>query len=775
MITKKIDMLQKLTQRECSIHRWNLMVLLLTLLLMLPTVSSKVFAQTSSDGSSEPEILTTANSTLICPANIDDTIRHGGCNLKLSIGVPTFSTNTSLPMSEITISNNAPADSIYPVGETVVRWVAKNLSGDSVFCDQIVKVSFQPCPDAVDYEGTIYQAVRLGNGCKCWTTTNLRSTKYSDGRQIEDVMSCHSYEYPNTTENVDIFGHLYNWYAAVDTGRYGSVDSVERAYNMGHRIQGVCPDGWYLPSDEEYDELNIYPSEDLRSTNYWIDGANNTNATGFNSLPGGIYNCVNGRYENIMGNAYYWTCHPVYDMATGAMIDYVCEKIVLSSDSRCSGFSVRCVYDEGGSSTAATLPTVTTAAVTNVTAITVTFGGNVTADGGAPVTARGVCWALHRTPDMSNNHTTDGSGTGSFFSSLSNLSEGTTYYVRAYATNSVGTAYGEEVCFTTEISGYLCPVQTIVTDADNQNYNTVLIGSQCWMKENLRTTKYADGTDIPVANYFNYNTSVIPLDQRGLLYNWKAVMNGASFGNATLSGVQGVCPTGWHVPSDVEWSMLEKYVSGSDWQTSYETYYGYRGSHACKLASNDFIWGNSALPNTPGYNQANNKSRFSAVPAGYNVNNSYDGENTDAHFWSSTQSDNDSAWVRSIVMSDAGVSRQHFHKTQAALSVRCIRDEGAVTTPTVTTSAVSNVTATTATCGGNVIGHGGAFVTACGVCWSTTQNPTIADAYTTDNQGWGVFSSSITGLTSGTTYYVRAYATNSVGTVYGDEVSFTTP
>jgi uncharacterized protein (TIGR02145 family) len=294
-----------------------------------------------------PAISAAGNMDFTCPANIDTVIRHGGCNLKLAyIGVPVVDNHTTLNDDEFVITNNAPADSIYEVGETTVTWTITDSCGFSLTCDQIIKVSFQPCPDAVDYEDTVYHSVRLGSGCKCWTTTNLKSTKYSDGRQIEDVMDYYSYEYPNTNENVRIFGHLYNWYAAADTGRYGSVDSVERAYNMGHRIQGICPDGWYLPSDVEYEELNIYPSEDLRSTSYWIDGANNTNATGFNSLPGGKYSCTSGRYENIMGNAYYWTCHPVYDMATGAMIDYICEKIILSSDSRCSGYSIRCIWDE---------------------------------------------------------------------------------------------------------------------------------------------------------------------------------------------------------------------------------------------------------------------------------------------------------------------------------------------------------------------------------------------------------------------------------------------
>ena len=99
----------------------------------------------------------------------------------------------------------------------------------------------------------------------------------------------------------------------------------------------------------------------------------------------------------------------------------------------------------------------------------------------------------------------------------------------------------------------------------------------------------------------------------------------------------------------------------------------------------------------------------------------------------------------------------------------------AVTLPTVITSSITDITPTTATCGGNVTYNGNAAVTARGVCWSTSNNPTVYDSYTEDGTGTGVYTSSITGLIPNTTYYVRAYATNSFGTAYGDEVSFTTP
>ena len=97
-----------------------------------------------------------------------------------------------------------------------------------------------------------------------------------------------------------------------------------------------------------------------------------------------------------------------------------------------------------------------------------------------------------------------------------------------------------------------------------------------------------------------------------------------------------------------------------------------------------------------------------------------------------------------------------------------------VVAPIVTTSSVSNVQATSATCGGNVTSDGGATVTARGVCWSTSQNPTISNSKTTDGSGTGSFTSTISGLSKNTTYYVRAYATNSIGTSYGEQRSFTT-
>jgi hypothetical protein len=155
------------------------------------------------------------------------------------------------------------------------------------------------------------------------------------------------------------------------------------------------------------------------------------------------------------------------------------------------------------------LPGVTSASATSITQITATCGGNVTFDGNTTVTSRGVCWNTSQNPTTADSHTTDGSGTGGFTSSLIGLTANTTYYVRAYATNSVGTVYGNEVSFTTLVEdGQPCSGTPTLSDADGNTYNTVQIGTQCWMKENLKTTKYSNDTIITFGSIDNATTTV---------------------------------------------------------------------------------------------------------------------------------------------------------------------------------------------------------------------------------------------------------------------------
>ena len=433
------------------------------------------------------------------------------------------------------------------------------------------------------------------------------------------------------------------------------------------------------------------------------------------------------------------------------------------------------------------LPTVTTSPVSTITYHAASCGGNVISDGGLPVTSRGVCWSTSHNPTIAENHTTDGTGTGNFISNITGLSASTTYYVRAYAINSVGVAYGEEVIFTTATisQNHSCPGAPTVTDYDGNVYNTVQIGNQCWMKENLRTTHYANGGSIALGSdtstttayrYYpnNHSDNVVAY---GYLYNWKAVMRNSSSCNNNPSGVQGICPNGWHVPSYSEWEELSNYVR----------------SQNCYLCNSNALYVAKSLASIMGWNtntnicavgnipSDNDATGFSALSAGgYCYNNNYFNFGQQAAFWSATSSTDfnpnalDIAHVRYLAYHSAEVRRQYYYKYYS-FSVRCLRDENLTNTiPTAITHSVSDITANTANCGGSVISDGGATVAGKGVCWSTSPNPTIADSHTVDGSGTGVFTSAMAGLSPNTQYYVRAYATNSVGTGYGNEVMFTT-
>ena len=288
--------------------------------------------------------------------------------------------------------------------------------------------------------------------------------------------------------------------------------------------------------------------------------------------------------------------------------------------------------DEPGS-----IPVVSTKTVSNIKSTTADSGGDITSDGGSSVTARGVCWSTNPDPTIANSKTIDASGSASYVSNLIELSPNTTYNVRAYATNSAGTAYGTSQSFSTT-SG------------------SITIGSQVWMNENLNVTKFRNGDPIPLVtdgsqwsslttsaytNYDNLYSNGIVL---GHLYNWYAVADSRN-----------ICPAGWHIPSLAEWSTLIDFLGGNSVAGG-------------KLKDTGTTYWLS--PNTG----ATNESVFSAFGAGHRHDDGTFGHlNLACDFWSATETSTVEAYFTLITNDDAAANNAFISKI-FGFSVRCIKD-----------------------------------------------------------------------------------------------------
>ncbi|MBW6481356.1 MAG: hypothetical protein K0B37_18170 [Bacteroidales bacterium] len=316
-----------------------------------------------------------------------------------------------------------------------------------------------------------------------------------------------------------------------------------------------------------------------------------------------------------------------------------------------------------------TVPVLLTTGVSNLTQITAISGGNISADGGATITARGVCWNTAENPTINDNKTTDGQGSGEFSSNMTGLTPNTTYYVRAYATNSAGTGYGEAISFTTQSIDF----GSFTDPRDEADYQTVTIGNQVWMAENLRylpavvgpetgsdTTPYYyvngyDGTDVSAAkatdNYASY----------GVLYNWPAAMAGSASSNANPSGVQGVCPTGWHLPSHAEWTQLTDYLGGLDVA-------GGKMKATGTIEAGTGLWHE---PNTG----ATNETGFTILPGGWrHPSPSFLSVGEVGGWFSASTDPTNHAYIRSVYNISGGVDSYPAFK-ELGFSIRCLKDE----------------------------------------------------------------------------------------------------
>ncbi len=512
------------------------------------------------------------------------------------------------------------------------------------------------------------------------------------------------------------------WIARSGSGSH-SWETLDASSDNRAIIVGTWGD--YISSSS--DSGNTWTQHTSVGSAYWYDAAcsadGNTMAITQNSPNGYVWTSTDGgatwSSETSAGSRTWW----------GVVTSSDGTKIVASY----TGY----VYT--GSRTI-TEPTVTTASVTGITKTTATCGGDVTSEGGTTVTARGVCWSTSANPTTADSTTSDGTGSGTFVSNITGLSPTTTYHVRAYATNAIGTSYGGDTTFITIIAPTVTTVSvtsiTSTTASSGGNVtddggDSVTARGVCWgtsVNPSLADSHTTDGSD--TGSFTSSLTSLTP----GTLYHVRAYATnsvGTSYGGdstfttlttptVTTAGITLVDPTtasgGGNVTSD-----------GGD-----------------SVTVRGVCWGTSANPTTAD-------------------SHTTDGSDTGSFTSSLTSLTPGTLYhVRAYATNSVGTSYGGDSTFTTSIA------------PTVTTASITSITSTTASGGGNVTDDGGDSVTARGVCWSTSADPTISDSHTTDGSDTGSFTSSLTSLTPATLYHVRAYATNSVGTSYGGDSTFTT-
>jgi uncharacterized protein (TIGR02145 family) len=312
--------------------------------------------------------------------------------------------------------------------------------------------------------------------------------------------------------------------------------------------------------------------------------------------------------------------------------------------------------------------TVTTLPVTPSSAIQATVRGNVSLNGGGnSIVEFGFCYSTSPAPTIASDtiHAlpvwiNDNPIAATFSRLITGLTAGITYYVKAYGIKNNGDIYyGNEISFTTLTLGMPSPGIGTVTDIDGNIYNTITLGTQVWMVENLKTTRYRDGTSIPNVTdnsawasatsgaYCNYNNDPSNGDVYGRLYNYYAIKD-----------TRMIAPAGWHVPTFFEWSTLIKYLGGTN----------VAGGRMKEAGFSHWL-----SPNTA----ADNSSGFTAVGSGFRFdhNGAFSGLNTRCRMWTSYELadnivlDNNSAGYFISCTTGCG-----FNQQQYGFSIRCIKD-----------------------------------------------------------------------------------------------------
>ncbi|MCF8302008.1 MAG: hypothetical protein K9I94_01935 [Bacteroidales bacterium] len=525
-------------------------------------------------------------------------------------------------------------------------------------------------------DGQEYEAVLIST--QCWMAENLNIGEMIPGADdMQDNGTIEKYCYDDDEANCDEYGGLYQW------------DEMMQ-YTTQQGTQGICPPGWHIPIDQEWmilegavDSQYGYPDPEweqtgwrgydagynLKSTNGWYNDGNGSDAFGYTAMPAGYRNANNSFY--FLGYGSNWWSSSVGGDSTsawGRSLFYDNEQVYRYDNDKNFAFSMRCLkYETGQNQPPAEPSNPSPEDGASAQSIITPLSWECTDPDQDPITYD-VYFGMNGNPQQvatGLTETTYVPGTLEF---------NTTYYWKIIAHDDhANTTEGPVWSFTTEEAPE-CP-ETYTDPRDGQEYEAVLIGNQCWMAENLNIGSMIPGVDDMQDNdtleKYCYNDDPVNCDTLGGLYQWDEMMQ-----YTTQQGTQGICPPGWHIPTDVEWMMLEGMVDSQygypdpEWETQ-----GWRGFDAgYKLKSTSGWYANGNGSDAFG---------FAALPAGERtISSTFYGIGQWGYWWSSSENSPWTSWIRFMGSSSEQVYRQ-YNSNDGGLSIRCLKHEPGQNLPPV--------------------------------------------------------------------------------------------
>lgn len=548
-----------------------------------------------------------------------------------------------------------PTHTYDSIGEFTVKLTVTNTYGsETKVIVNHIKILGGPCPGipTFEYGGQVYNTVKIGS--QCWFKENLNVGTMTVGTQTNNGIM-EKFCYYDDPAKCAIYGGLY------------SSDEMMN-YSSRPGTMGICPKGWHIPTDEEWKELEGaadsyygYPDPVWDETGYrgfdvgitlksetgWSYNGNGTDQFGFSALPGGLKS-PDSSFMRIGRYAAWWTSGHNGYQRVGRSLDYY-NSGSYRNNYESYHFSVRCLKDSK--------------------APVADFSANLTM-GVAPLEVSFYDLSTYTTTSW---HWDFGDGQTSELQNPIHVYDTSGYFTVKYVvTNALGSDTAIKTNYIEAISPNVtvepCPGLPTIT-YEGQVYNTVQIGSQCWLRENLNAGTMINSSyfqnDNGILEKYCYDDDPANCAIYGGLYQWPETM-----AHTTTPGVQGICPPGWHVPTDEEWKELEGAVDTHyDYPDSEWNAIGYRGFNSGWMLKAVDGWNGTG-------NGGSDLYGFRALPGGYHYRNV--GEfflmGTDSFWWTSNTALQQSAWQRSVGEENMNSCRNYGERLDAK-SVRCLKDE----------------------------------------------------------------------------------------------------